>query len=100
MIEQSKWCKTNKPINVGDVVPFLKTEQGYDLQYQYETVSDLTQGRDGGIRKVSEEYQNHNKKVKGTTDRGTRDLVIISPVDELDLYESLNQLYENRENLL
>ena len=100
LIERSKWFKTDKPINVGDIVLFLKSEREYDLQYQYGIVSDLKQGRDGRIRKVTVEYQNYNENVKRTTERGTRDLVIISPIDELDLYESLNQLYENCENLL
>ena len=97
LVERSKWHKTDKPINIGDVVLFLKSEREYDLQYQYGIVSDLKQGRDGCIRKVTVEYQNHNESVKRTTERGTRDLVVISPVDELDLYESLNQLYENCE---
>ena len=95
LIERSKWHKTDKPINVGDIVLFLKSEREYDLQYQYGIVSGLQKGRDGLIRKVSVEYKNHNENVRRTTERGVRDLVIISSVDELDIYESLNQLYDN-----
>ena len=95
LIERSKLHKTDKPINVGDIVLFLKSEREYDLQYQYGIVSGLKKGRDGLIRKVLVEYKNHNENVRRTTERGVRDLVIISSVDELDIYESLNQLYDN-----
>ena len=95
LVERSKWHKTDQVINIGDVVLFLKSEREYDLQYQYGIVSDLHKGRDGLIRKVAVEYKNHNETVRRTTERGVRDLVIVSPVDELDIYESLNQLYDN-----
>ena len=40
---------------------------------------------------------NSNEPTKRTTRRGVRDLVVISPVDELDIYESLNELYDSCE---
>ena len=95
LVERSKWHKTDQPINIGDIVLFLKSEREYDLQYQYGIVSETRKSRDGCIRSVSVDYQNHNEGVKRTTERGVRDLVVISPVDELDIYESLNQLYDD-----
>ena len=95
LVERSKWHKTDQPINVGDIVLFLKSEREYDLQYQYGIVNNISKGRDGLIRKVIVQYQNHNENVKRSTERGVRELVVVSPVDELDIYESLNQLYDN-----
>ena len=95
LIERPKWHTSDPSINIGDVVLFLKSEREFDLQYQYGIVSDVKDTRDGHIRKVTVEYQNHHEGTKRTTERGTKDLVMISPVDELDLYESLNEVYEN-----
>ena len=58
-------------------------------------ISELRTTRDGHIRRVVVEYQNQNESVKRTTERGVRDLVVISPVDELDIYERLNEIYDS-----
>ena len=97
LIERSKWHTSDQPVNIGDVVLFLKSDREFDLQYQYGIISNLTKSRDGHIRKVTVQYQNSNETVKRTTERGVRDLVVVSPVDELDIYESLNELYDSCE---
>ena len=97
LIERSKWHNSDQPVNIGDVVLFLKSDREFDLQYQYGIISDLKKSRDGHIRQVTVEYQNSNETIKRTTERGVRDLVVISPVDELDIYESLNELYDSCE---
>ena len=97
LIERSKWHNSDQPVNIGDVVLFLKSDREFDLQYQYGIISDLKKSRDGHIRQVTVEYQNSNETIKRTTERGVRDLVVISPVDELDIYESLNKLYDSCE---
>ena len=58
-------------------------------------ISELRTTRDGHIRRVVVEYQNQNESVKRTTERGVRDLVVISPVDELAIYERLNEIYDS-----
>ena len=55
----------------------------------------MHKGRDNHIRRVDVEYQNHNEGVKRLTHRGVRELVIIHPVDELDIYEQLYELFNN-----
>ena len=76
---------------------FLKSDREFDLQYQYGIVSEIKPSKDGHIRRVVVQYQNQNETTKRTTERGVRDLVIISPVDELDIYEHLSQLYDSCE---
>ena len=97
LIERPKWHKNSGNIQVGDVVLFLKSEKEYDLQYQYGMVKLLHQSRDLNVRKVDVEYQNHNEGIKRTTTRGVREVVVIYPIEELDIYEQLHELYESSE---
>ena len=73
---------------------FLKGEKEFDMQYQYGVVSNVKPGADGQIRKVEIEYRNFNEGVTRKTQRTVRELVIIHPVDELDIYERLHELYD------
>ena len=83
LIEQPKWFENDKEILVGDVILFLKSEQEFDLQYQYGIVTSVNKGRDGHVRSIEIEYQNSNEKIKRSTTRGVRDVVVIHKVDEL-----------------
>ena len=49
-------------------------------------------GRDGVVRTVDVEYQNHHEKVKRNTRRGVRDLIVIHPIGELGIVRELNEL--------
>ena len=90
---QPKWYKSDRHPKIGDVVLFLKSEKEFDKQYQYGIIAGLKVSRDGKIRQVEVEYQNFNENVKRTTCRGTRDLVVIHPIDELGLTRELNELF-------
>ena len=92
MIERPKWHTTKNQINVGDVVLFLKSEREFDEQYQYGIVVSIHPSKDGVVRKVEVEYQNHTEDVKWTTERGVRDLVIIHSIKDIDLYKK--KMYE------
>ena len=50
----------------------------------------LERSRDGKIRQVEIEYQNFAENVKRRTTRGTREIVVIHPLDELGLIRELN----------
>ena len=92
LIERPKWHVNERELNVGDVVLFLKSDREFDVQYQYGIICAVHEGKDGHIRRVDVEYMNANENVKRKTQRGVRDLVIVFPVDELDIYERLNNL--------
>ena len=94
LIERSKWHKNKGEINEGDIVLFLKSEKEYDEQYQYGVICTTYKGTDGHVRRVDVEYMNHNEGVKRVTQRGVRDLVIVYPVNELDIFERLDILHE------
>ena len=99
IMERPKWHNTDHDVNIGDVVLFLKTEQEYDQQYQYGIVRSVHKVSDGYIRRVGVEYQTNGERVKRITQRGVRDLVIIYPVDEFDIYQTLDQITDiNGEN--
>ena len=58
-------------------------------------ISDIKISRDLKIRQVEIEYQNYSEKTKRRTIRGTREIVMIHPVDELGLIRELNLLSQN-----
>ena len=49
-------------------------------------------GRDGHIRVVEIEYQNHNEGVKRHTTRGVRDIIIIQSLHEPGINAELAEL--------
>ena len=91
---EPKWFKSDRDPKVGDVVLFLKSDREFDKQYQYGLIKDLKISRDGKIRQVEVEYQNFSESVKRTTTRGTRELVVIHPADELGLIRELNVMFK------
>ena len=95
LIERPKWHKTSDTVRVGDVVLFLKSEKEFDLQYQYGIVKTIHLGKDQNVREIDIEYQNHNERTKRITPRVVREIVVIYPVNELDIYEKLHELYES-----
>ena len=89
---QPKWFNSDYDPKVGDIVLFLKSEKDFEKIYQYGMICDVKKSRDGKIRQVEVEYQNHMEKVKRRTNRGTREIVIIHPHDELGFVRELNVL--------
>ena len=87
-----KWFRSDIDPQVGDVVLFLKSDKEFEKLYQYGIICDTKRSRDGKIRQVDIEYQNHSEGVKRRTTRGTREIVVIHPYDELGLIRELNIL--------
>ena len=89
---QPKWFRSDKDPKVGDVVLFLKSDKEFEKIYQYGIIADLKISRDKRIREIDIEYQNVNENVKRRTTRGTREVVVIHPVNELGLVREINEL--------
>ena len=89
---QPKWFKSDCDPKKGDVVLFLKSDKEFDKIYQYGIISEVNIGRDGKIRQITVQYQNPSENVKRYTIRGTRDIVVIHPHNELGLIRELNVL--------
>ena len=87
-----KWFRSDIDPQVGDVILFLKSDKEFEKLYQYGIICDTKRSRDGKIRQVDIEYQNHSEGVKRRTTRGTREIVVIHPYDELGLIRELNIL--------
>lgn len=94
LVERQKWHTSGREILVGDIVLFLKSEKEFDEQYQYGLIKSTFIGQDGHVRKVEVEYRNSTEGAKRTTTRGAREIVVIFPVDELDVYETLAQIID------
>ena len=92
LVERPKWFDSDRNVSVGDVVFFLKSDKEFERIYQYGIVTTVVTGRDGVVRVVDVEYQNHHEKVKRQTRRGVRDLIVIHPIGELGILRELNDL--------
>ena len=92
IVERPKWHSSDPKVHVGDVILFLKSEQEYDLQYQYGIISSVFEGQDGQIRRVEINYKNHNENIQRKTHRGVRDIIMIYPIEELDIYHELSEM--------
>ena len=92
---QPKWFKSDQDPKVGDIVLFLKSDKEFKKMYQYGIISDLKISRDQKIREIEIECKNVGEKSKRRTTRGTREVVIIHPVNELGLVRELNILSAN-----
>ena len=88
LVESPKWFKNDRNMAEGDVVMFSKSEKEFENLYQYGIITSVSFSKDGRIRKVEIEYMNPSESVKRKTIRGTRDLIVIHPVEELGLKKS------------
>ena len=66
LILKHKLFVTEWNICVGDIVLFLKSEQEIDRQYQYGIFVTTIVSRDGIIRAVEIQYQNHREMLNGS----------------------------------
>ena len=55
-------------------------------------MKNVVVGRDGKVREIEVEYQNHNEAVKRRTLRGVRDTVVVHPADEIGIELELNEI--------
>ena len=92
LIEQPKWFSNDKDLKVGDVVLFLKNEKEICNDYQYGMIAKIENSKDGKARTVKVKYRNCNENVDRFTTRPTRQLVMIHPVDELNIIQELNKI--------
>ena len=92
LMDQPKWFKSDRDLKKGDVVLFLKHESEISSTYQYGIIDAVEVSRDGKIRKVVVRYRNHSEDTNRTTYRSARSLVVIHPVDEIDIIQELGQI--------
>ena len=100
LVQQPKWFSSERSVTVGDVVIFKKSEKEFDKSYQYGIVIKTFEGRDGFVRTVEVQYQNHNENAKRTTKRGVRDITVVHPVDEIGISAELNSFAEAAKDIL
>ena len=55
-------------------------------------IKDVKVGKDGKIREIDIEYRNYNEVTNRCTRRGTRDIIVIHPVDELGISAELGAM--------
>ena len=92
LMHHPKWFQTDRDVKVGDVVLFSKQENQLSSTYQYGMISVLSRSSDDKIRKATVRYRNSTEAVDWFTNRAVRQLIVIHPVDELNMMEELGQI--------
>ena len=92
LIHRPKWFKNDQHVSVGDIVLLTKSDKAFENMYQYGIIKTVYPGKDGRIRAVEVEYQNAEENVKRITKRGVKELIMIHPVDELGIFNELDDL--------
>ena len=92
IMHHTKWFRTESDLKEGDVALFLKQESLLSRTYQYGTVVSVQQSSDGAIRKLKVKYRNANKNVDWETFGSVRQLVMIHPVNEIDIILEINNI--------
>ena len=99
IMHQPKWFRTEYDLKEGDVVLFLKQDSLFSATYQYGMVASVQQSSDNVIQNVKVKYQNPNENVDRETFGSVRQLVMMHPVDEIDIIQELSSI-KNRYNLV
>ena len=92
LMEHPKWFDSDKDLHIGDIVLFLKNENGLSNDYQYGMITEVHNGIDGKIRSVNVKYRNHNENVDRITHRASRQLIVIHQIDEIDIMVELGEI--------
>ena len=100
LMKQPKWFQNDRDNKCGDIVLFLKQEKALGTEYQFGMIKHVEYVKYNRIRVAVVKYRNHNENVDRETRRAVRQLVMIHPVNELDIHKELadmaqrsNQLY-------
>ena len=94
-----KWFSTDHDIKNCDAVLFLKQDGVLSSSHLYGMVNGIVPSKDGIICKVIVRYRNHQKNVDQYAARSVRDLVLIHPIDELNLMEEFGKVIRGNEHL-
>ena len=90
-MHQPKWFQSDRDIKICDIVLFIKKEGSISSTYQYGMVHEIEPSRDGLIRRVVVKYRNSNENIDRFTTRAVRELVMIHPIDEVNIMEELGK---------
>ena len=96
LIQQPKWFKLDEDVRTGDIILFLQPDKPFEKQYQYRLVKYVAIGRDGKIREIEIEYQNHDEALQRCTCQVVREIVVIHQVEEIGIELELNAIARHR----
>ena len=92
LMQQQKWfVSSERKLVEGDIILFKSKEKEIESTYKYGKVKELVISNDGIARSAVVEYQNAEEKVKRTTKRGVRELIVIQHIDEVGVMHELDE---------
>ena len=90
--DQPKWFRDDRDLQVGDVVLILKHDSEISSNYQYGMIDSIEVGRDLKVRKIHVRYRNANQEIDYVTFRSARSIVVIHPVDEINIMQHIGRI--------
>ena len=99
-----KWLKSDRPLQVGDVVIFLKTGEEQVLGEPIWRIGRILEveesERDFQVRTVLIEYKNAQEMKSRTTRRSVRKVAVLHREDEMEMVQELNAAARAAERLV
>ena len=92
LMQHPKWYDNDRDLKIGDIVLFLKSEKEISNDYQYGMIADFQPSKDGKVRVVNVKYRNHSENIDRFTKRSSRQIVVIHPVDEINIIQELGKI--------
>ena len=92
LTNHSEWFSLDHDIKIRGVALFLKHDGVLSSSCQYGMVNEIVPSKYVVICKVIVRYRNHQENVDRYTIRSIRDLMLIHPIDELNLMEELGKV--------
>ena len=92
LIRQPKWFKTDKHLEVGDLVYFEKDPSKLSSVWVMGRVDQVIRSADGLIREAVVAFRNHSEAFNRLTNRAVRSLVRMFSIDEECIQEDLARL--------
>lgn len=100
----TKWLKSDRPLQVGDIVIFLKTGEEQVLGepiWRIGRIQEVEESeKDFQVRTVVVEYKNKQEMKFRTTRRSVRKVAVLHREDELELVQELNAAARAAEKLV
>ena len=92
LMNQQKWFRSDRDLNVGDLVYFRKTDSGLDGKWITGMIEAVERGRDKLIRMVDIRYQDYGETQPRITSRTVRQLIKLWSVEDQHVAEDLAEL--------
>ena len=92
LMKMNKWHDTKDQLKVGDVIYFKKEESELSSNWTVGKVAQIDKSKDGLVRRVNVQYQNHGENFPRFTDRSVRSLIKLFHIDDQNWQDDMAEV--------